>query len=165
VAFHPLKPALLSTSGSRHFTEQEDFETDSSSSENDEVIIPANKNRPVRRSKRPHPVTLDSTIKIWDLKWHVHDKCYSACMRTAQSNWNAHSKGCEWISCPKIITKSFPVGLRYGIFVLRYGLRFNNVPNAVTIVRLEAKWVFFKNVNIHIDIAIVIFDGMKIIDL
>ncbi|KAF8797613.1 hypothetical protein BYT27DRAFT_7125292 [Phlegmacium glaucopus] len=60
--FHPLMPSLLSGSGSRHFLEDDD-DDDSSS---DEESTPINNQATVRRRKRPRPVTVDPSIKIWD---------------------------------------------------------------------------------------------------
>ncbi|KAF4622533.1 hypothetical protein D9613_009184 [Agrocybe pediades] len=66
VAFHPLKPSLLSASGSRHFTEI--GQSDSSGTESDEESALSRAKQAQRSTKRPQPVTFDSTIKMWDFK-------------------------------------------------------------------------------------------------
>ncbi|KAF8147684.1 WD40-repeat-containing domain protein [Crassisporium funariophilum] len=72
VAFHPSKPSLLSVSGSRHFDDN-DPEDISSESEEDDLAsanVPSASSptgRLIRRGKRPQPVTLDSSIKIWTI--------------------------------------------------------------------------------------------------
>ncbi|KAI0698794.1 WD40-repeat-containing domain protein [Earliella scabrosa] len=79
VAFHPLRPLLLSVSGSRHF-DVSDTPTSSSSEssgsgsedENSKVgtAEPSAVRRKVnglRRSRvRPQPVTMDASVKLWD---------------------------------------------------------------------------------------------------
>lgn len=67
VSFHPLRPILLSASGSRHFhPSSENSDLSSSSDDTDDEpdeISPSNISRPRIRS---HPVTLDSSIKMWN---------------------------------------------------------------------------------------------------
>lgn len=72
VAFHPTDPVLLSVSGSRHFQELPS-PPDSSEGSADEDGESANlkDDRPsanvvVRKRRRPYPVTLDSSVKIWN---------------------------------------------------------------------------------------------------
>ena len=60
VAFHPAKPAILSASGSRHF-----FDSDSESDDESSRQSPVS-NLNVKRSFWTQPVTLDSSIKVWD---------------------------------------------------------------------------------------------------
>lgn len=61
VGFHPYKAAVLSASGSRHF-----LDSDSDSDDESSRQTPAREQNVVRRSSRAQPVTLDSTIKVWD---------------------------------------------------------------------------------------------------
>ena len=79
-AFHPLESCLLSASGSRHFIDEEEVEA----SEDDLSDLDADadgssdgcggsdshshlKGSNARRERRRHPVTLDSTLKLWNL--------------------------------------------------------------------------------------------------
>ncbi|KAF9475604.1 hypothetical protein BDN70DRAFT_935760 [Pholiota conissans] len=63
IAFHPFRPILLSASGSRHFLDDDDGSgSDTSSSGEGELSGPA------KHSRRSRPVTLDPTMKIWDLR-------------------------------------------------------------------------------------------------
>jgi len=64
-AFHPFMASLLSVSGSRHFLEDED-DDDLSTSDEDSTSI--NGQAIVRRRKRPQPVTVDSSVKLWDFR-------------------------------------------------------------------------------------------------
>lgn len=73
VAFHPLRSTLISASGSRHFhPEHNDVETSSESDESgedDEAGRARKTGMNVRkRINRPHPVTLDSSIKLWNFE-------------------------------------------------------------------------------------------------
>lgn len=61
VAFHPYKPIMLSASGSRHFF---DSDTDSDIESSRQSV--ASRQNVVRRSFKTQPVTLDSSIKVWD---------------------------------------------------------------------------------------------------
>ncbi|CAA7262292.1 unnamed protein product [Cyclocybe aegerita] len=67
VAFHPYMPAILTTSGSRHFTNEYDKEEDSSESSEEEdgdASRPSDRREcTVRRPNPSHPVTFDSSIK------------------------------------------------------------------------------------------------------
>lgn len=66
VAFHPLKPVLLSVSGSRHFDDDSSSE-DSSSDDDAEHDV----RRAVAKSRcAVSPV--DSTIKFWDFAAERH---------------------------------------------------------------------------------------------
>ncbi|RDB17540.1 Telomerase Cajal body protein 1 [Hypsizygus marmoreus] len=72
VAFNPVRSVLLSASGSRHFHPNDDdgddhHSDDSEESENEERGM-------IRRKARPHPVSLDSSIKLWsfdDAEYHI----------------------------------------------------------------------------------------------
>ncbi|PPQ84708.1 hypothetical protein CVT25_014060 [Psilocybe cyanescens] len=65
VAFHPLKPCLLSVSGSRHFTDEYSMSSDEESGDEvDRHVV--HEEVKVRREKQPQPVAFDSTIKAWD---------------------------------------------------------------------------------------------------
>jgi hypothetical protein len=64
-AFHPLMASLLSVSGSRHFVDDDD---DDDSSTSDEESTSINNQPTIRRSERSLPVTIDSSIKIWDFR-------------------------------------------------------------------------------------------------
>ncbi|KAI9058651.1 hypothetical protein FKP32DRAFT_1581045 [Trametes sanguinea] len=79
VAFHPLRPLLLSVSGSRHFDASTSGQrSEESSSDSDDEIIEleasdANAAKPRNTMssvtiprKRPQPVTLDASVKLWD---------------------------------------------------------------------------------------------------
>jgi hypothetical protein len=79
VAFHPLESCLLSASGSRHFIveqEQELEDEDEDLSDTDAASSfdrggasnshPRWKESDARRERRCHPVTLDSTLKLWN---------------------------------------------------------------------------------------------------
>ncbi|KAF5376708.1 hypothetical protein D9615_007827 [Tricholomella constricta] len=72
VAFHPHRSLLLSASGSRHFhptdaSESSDSEesVDSEADSHDAGTVPTCEMRGIRRRGRPHPVTLDASIKTW----------------------------------------------------------------------------------------------------
>lgn len=73
VQFHPFRPILLSTSGSRHFTEEpeSDNELGVVDEESDEIS-----QRRVKTRQR-QPVTYDSSVKIWDLtrRWFITIYC------------------------------------------------------------------------------------------
>ena len=79
-AFHPFESFLLSASGSRHFIDDDEVEE----SEDDLSDLDADadgssdgcggtdshshlKGSDARRERRRHPVTLDSTLKLWNL--------------------------------------------------------------------------------------------------
>jgi len=63
VAFHPLRPVLLSTSGSRHF---DDSAMSSSSSESSDEGQEKEEQKVVTRARtRPHPVAFDASVKLW----------------------------------------------------------------------------------------------------
>ena len=64
-SFHPLVASLLSVSGSRHFFEDED---DDDSSTSDEESTSTDDQATARRRKRPQPVAIDCSIKIWDFR-------------------------------------------------------------------------------------------------
>ncbi|KAF8170578.1 hypothetical protein BJ912DRAFT_861136, partial [Pholiota molesta] len=66
VAFHPFKSILLSASGSRHFLDDEDEEEADDDSDDDASSGEEGRGR--LKLRRPRPVTLDSTMKIWDLR-------------------------------------------------------------------------------------------------
>ncbi|KAH9886664.1 WD40-repeat-containing domain protein [Cubamyces lactineus] len=77
VAFHPIRPLLLSVSGSRNFdTSSGDVSESSSSNSDDELVEVADigasseklrRPSPVTISrKRPQPVALDASVKLWD---------------------------------------------------------------------------------------------------
>ena len=75
IAFHPFEPCLLSASGSRHFMDEEveeseddlsDLDADADSS-SDEDSHSRSRKSDARRERRRHPVTLDSTLKLWNL--------------------------------------------------------------------------------------------------
>ena len=70
VAFHPLRPFLLSVSGSRHFDINSDINDQSSSSEEDEEEHQDSfeaKRTVVRKSRqRRQPSVRDSVIKLWN---------------------------------------------------------------------------------------------------
>ncbi|TFK36239.1 WD40-repeat-containing domain protein [Crucibulum laeve] len=71
IAFHPLRPIIASVSGSRHFLPEADSdhsEDDDSDSDDDiDTQELMRRKRPVTRLRiKPHPVTLDSSIKIWN---------------------------------------------------------------------------------------------------
>ncbi|KAJ3516344.1 hypothetical protein NLJ89_g1193 [Agrocybe chaxingu] len=72
VAFHPYMPVLLTTSGSRHFTNEYDEEEDTSeSSEEEDADASRQSSRQestVRRSDLSNPVTFDSSIKVWNFE-------------------------------------------------------------------------------------------------
>jgi hypothetical protein len=66
VAFHPFKSILLSASGSRHFLDDEDeVEADDDS---EDGLSSGEEGRGRLKLRRPRPVMLDSTMKIWDLR-------------------------------------------------------------------------------------------------
>jgi len=79
VGFHPLRPWLLSVSGSRHFENLSDGSDSSDASSLDDKICIGNsanagmaldrqtKGTTVTRKRRaPQPVTLDGSISVWD---------------------------------------------------------------------------------------------------
>lgn len=61
VAFHPVKPFMLTASGSRHF-----FDSDSESESDESSRRSPASDQNVKRSHWTQPVTLDSSIKVWD---------------------------------------------------------------------------------------------------
>ena len=64
VAFHPYRPAILSASGSRHFT---DFDDDQNHEESDpEDDGSCHHSNTVKQLVRTQPVVFDSSIKVWD---------------------------------------------------------------------------------------------------
>jgi hypothetical protein len=63
VAFHPYKPAILSASGSRHF-----FDSDTDSDSDIETSRQPFASNAVKRSLWSQPVTLDSSINVWDFR-------------------------------------------------------------------------------------------------
>ncbi|GLB44392.1 putative WD40 repeat-like protein [Lyophyllum shimeji] len=70
VGFHPLRPVLLSASGSRHFDIGEASESSESEDSDTEIEEAAPEDVPRPRTGRirlrcPHPVTLDASIKLW----------------------------------------------------------------------------------------------------
>jgi len=76
VAFHTFEPCLLSASGSRHFVDEEseddlsdlDADPDGSSDEGGGSDSHSHlKGSNARRERWRHPVTLDSTLKLWNL--------------------------------------------------------------------------------------------------
>lgn len=75
VAFHPLRSTLISASGSRHFHPEDDdnihSETSSDSDESgedDDGTGARETSNVIKRLSRPHPVTLDSSIKLWNFE-------------------------------------------------------------------------------------------------
>ena len=75
MAFHPFHSTLLSASGSRHFHPENngigDSETSSDSDESredadGEEMAKKTGITTTKRRSRPHPVTLDSSMKLWD---------------------------------------------------------------------------------------------------
>lgn len=75
VGFHPLRPLLLSVSGSRHFTAGSDEGSDVSSDEseeNDEGEPPLEPlvRRPIQR---PTPTVRDASAKLWDFSKGVSE--------------------------------------------------------------------------------------------
>ncbi|KAB5591768.1 hypothetical protein CTheo_4800 [Ceratobasidium theobromae] len=65
VTFHPTRPFVVSTSGSRHFTYPELVSSDSSGESDMEVeIIVSGVQRPVVRRRRG-PSTMDNSVKLW----------------------------------------------------------------------------------------------------
>jgi len=81
VAFHPFESRLLSASGSRHFIEDdelEDSEDDDELSDHDAdadaegasdgggASNSHSKGSDSRRERKRHPVTLESTLKLWN---------------------------------------------------------------------------------------------------
>ncbi|KAF8170568.1 hypothetical protein BJ912DRAFT_861117, partial [Pholiota molesta] len=66
VAFHPFKCLLLSASGSRHFLDDEDDE--GAHDDSDDGSSFGEEGRGRLKWRRSRPVTLDSTMKIWDLR-------------------------------------------------------------------------------------------------
>ncbi|KAJ7042201.1 WD40-repeat-containing domain protein [Mycena alexandri] len=68
VSFHPIRSALLSNSGSRHF--ETHAEQDSSSGEDSDEASDANVGtgpRSIRRpATRPTPIPLDASMKLWE---------------------------------------------------------------------------------------------------
>lgn len=78
VAFHPLRPFLLSVSGSRHFdssTSPSTMSSDSDSESENSRVEPGEhsgiqrKFNEVRRSRaRLQPVALDASAKLWDFE-------------------------------------------------------------------------------------------------
>jgi len=75
VAFHPSHSTLISASGSRHFhLEDDDTENSDTSSESDGGEDKNAEGRAknisssilLKRTSRPHPVTLDSSVKLWN---------------------------------------------------------------------------------------------------
>ncbi|KAJ6480378.1 WD40-repeat-containing domain protein [Mycena sanguinolenta] len=69
VSFHPTQPMLLSVSGSRHFhTESSSSSSDDSDGEEEEKQNDEAERGTIRRSRvRRGPVTLDSSMKVWDM--------------------------------------------------------------------------------------------------
>jgi len=77
IAFHPFESSLLSASGSRHFIDEEELEdglshldanADGSFDEGGGSDSHSHlKGSDARRERRRHPVTLDSTLKLWNL--------------------------------------------------------------------------------------------------
>ena len=67
VSFHPLRPLLLSVSGSRHFTEDDEDDVSSEDSESgEEEEPPASPKLLVRRRReRPTPEVKDASVKLW----------------------------------------------------------------------------------------------------
>ncbi|KZT03232.1 uncharacterized protein LAESUDRAFT_705126 [Laetiporus sulphureus 93-53] len=69
VAFHPLRPMLLSVSGSRHFdriSSNADGGLESSPSSSDEDTAINRRNSVVKISRRrPQPMTVDASVKLW----------------------------------------------------------------------------------------------------
>jgi len=65
VAFHPYKPAILSSSGSRHFF---DSDTDSDSDIESSRQPSVSKQNVVKRSLWSQPVPLDSSVNVWDFR-------------------------------------------------------------------------------------------------
>ena len=84
IAFHPFESCLLSGSGSRHFVAEEveeseddlsDLDADADGSSNGDGgggsdSHSRSKKNDARRERRRHPVTLDSTLKLWNLGVH-----------------------------------------------------------------------------------------------
>ncbi len=78
VAFHPLRPLLLSVSGSRHFDRvdlQSGVSSGSSTSDSEDDIEEYTERPPShgshavkRRRNKPQPAALDTTIKLWGFK-------------------------------------------------------------------------------------------------
>ena len=76
VAFHPLRPLLLSVSGSRHFDHADAASGVSSGSstsdsegavdEHTEGPLSSGSHAVKRRRNKPQPLALDTTIKLWD---------------------------------------------------------------------------------------------------
>ncbi|KAI0308581.1 hypothetical protein OF83DRAFT_1180633 [Amylostereum chailletii] len=67
VAFHPLKPLVLSVSGSRHFdTEDVSRREDSSGSSDEDDAQDAGVRAVKRHRYRPQPSIRDSSVKLWE---------------------------------------------------------------------------------------------------
>jgi len=76
VAFHPFESRLLSASGSRHFIDDDEVEDLEDSEDDDDdaegasdgggASISHSKESDSRRERRRHPVTLESTLKLWN---------------------------------------------------------------------------------------------------
>lgn len=70
VGFHPLRPLLLSVSGSRHFAAGSDEGSDASSDSDESEEIDEGEPplaSPVRRPiQRPTPTVRDASAKLWD---------------------------------------------------------------------------------------------------
>ena len=85
-AFHPFESCLVSASGSRHFIDDDeeveeseddlsDLDADADGSSNGDGgggsdSHSRSKKNDARRERRRHPVTLDSTLKLWNLGMH-----------------------------------------------------------------------------------------------
>ncbi|KAI0820143.1 WD40-repeat-containing domain protein, partial [Trametes gibbosa] len=74
VAFHPLRPLLLSVSGSRHFEKPTSAAGDRSDSDDEVEVsgtVGASSEKPVRSPavtisrQRPQPFALDTSVKLW----------------------------------------------------------------------------------------------------
>ncbi|THH08940.1 hypothetical protein EW146_g8830 [Bondarzewia mesenterica] len=81
VAFHPLRPLLLSVSGSRHFgidkcrdqlqsrsPSSSDDSSSDSSSEEEQKLSETKRTIVKRSSQRPQPSTLENSIKLWNFE-------------------------------------------------------------------------------------------------
>ncbi|KAF8994657.1 WD40-repeat-containing domain protein [Cyathus striatus] len=66
VGFHPIESALFTASGSRHFISGEsmNYSSEDEVSEDESSLL----SFITRPRKKPSPISLDSSIKIWDLK-------------------------------------------------------------------------------------------------
>ncbi|KAI0633149.1 WD40-repeat-containing domain protein [Trametes polyzona] len=80
VAFHPLRPLLLSVSGSRHFENATSVSGDGTSDDDDDddtqdadsasasSAIPEKAPAITRSRQRPQPIALDSSVKLWSFE-------------------------------------------------------------------------------------------------